>query len=297
MVTRRCAQRTFRLRPSPITNDIVRYCIAFAASKTGVLIHAVCVMSNHMHIVLTDVLGRLPDFVRELDRMLAKVMNALQGQWESLWSAEAPHYLELASDEDVVRKMAYVIANPVAAGLVEHPEQWPGILRWATSGAIEELAERPTTFFRANGPCPKEVPLVVTAPHDIECLDEQVRAEVERLVGLAHAEMQQKGIPFLGPQRVLKASFRRRATRMEQKRGIVPRVAAKSMFLRAAVLAAYRGFLTDYHAAMARCRGGWRDVVFPDGTWWMRVFHAARGLSDAGPAATVATAGLREAPA
>ena len=68
MITRRCYQRTFRLRPSDETNHIYLYCLAWAAAKTGVEIHAACVMSNHHHLVLTDVYGTLPDFLRELHR-------------------------------------------------------------------------------------------------------------------------------------------------------------------------------------------------------------------------------------
>ena len=36
LVTRRCTQRQFLLKPSRRTNQLVRYCLAVAASKTGV---------------------------------------------------------------------------------------------------------------------------------------------------------------------------------------------------------------------------------------------------------------------
>ena len=60
LVTRRCTQRQFLLKPSRRTNELVRYCLAVAARKTGVLVHAVCFMSNHWHGVITDPLARLP---------------------------------------------------------------------------------------------------------------------------------------------------------------------------------------------------------------------------------------------
>jgi REP element-mobilizing transposase RayT len=80
MLTRRCYQRTFRLRPSELTNQIFLYSLARAAIQTGVLIHALCVMSNHIHIVLTDVLGLLPNFARELHRTVAKAVKVFTGQ-------------------------------------------------------------------------------------------------------------------------------------------------------------------------------------------------------------------------
>jgi REP element-mobilizing transposase RayT len=87
LITRRCYQRTFRLRPSPETNQAFMYCLAFAMKKTGVRLHAACAMSNHHHLVVTDPNGLLPDFLRELHRLTAKAINAVQGQWENLWAA------------------------------------------------------------------------------------------------------------------------------------------------------------------------------------------------------------------
>ena len=113
LITRRCYQRTFRLRPSRRTEGIFLYCLGVAAEKTGVVVHAACVMSNHHHLVVTDVKGVLPDFLRELHRSTAKALNASQGQWENLWSAEQTSAVELGSDDDIIERMAYVVANPV----------------------------------------------------------------------------------------------------------------------------------------------------------------------------------------
>jgi REP element-mobilizing transposase RayT len=132
LITRRCSQRTFRLRPSAETNRIFLYCMAFAAERTGVALHAACVMSNHHHLVVTDTRGVLPDFLRELHRLTAKAMNASQGQWENLWAADPCNVVRLVTDEDVEDKIAYVVANPVTAGLVKQPEQWPGVVIWGT---------------------------------------------------------------------------------------------------------------------------------------------------------------------
>jgi REP element-mobilizing transposase RayT len=46
LVTRRCAQRQFLLRPSKVTNETVGYVLAVAAARFGVAIHAFCVLSN-----------------------------------------------------------------------------------------------------------------------------------------------------------------------------------------------------------------------------------------------------------
>jgi REP element-mobilizing transposase RayT len=161
LITRRCYQRTFRLRPCLETSQIFLYCLAFAAERTGVVLHACCVMSNHHHLVVTDTRGVLPDFLRELHRLTAKAMNAWQGQWENLWAAEPCNAVRLVTDEDVDDKIAYVVANPVAAGLVEQPEQWPGVLLW---GESLRRVTRPESYFREEGTCPEEASLAIERP-------------------------------------------------------------------------------------------------------------------------------------
>ena len=51
LVTRRCTQRQFLLRPSAQTNAILLYCLARAAGLYGVEVHAYCFLSNHYHLV------------------------------------------------------------------------------------------------------------------------------------------------------------------------------------------------------------------------------------------------------
>ena len=64
LVTRRCLGRRFLLRPDRALNELIGYCLARAAKAHGIELHAVTVMSNHYHLVLTDPRGVLPDFMR-----------------------------------------------------------------------------------------------------------------------------------------------------------------------------------------------------------------------------------------
>ena len=57
LLTRRCMGRRFLLRPDKRLNNLFVYCLALAAQKYGIQIHAFCVMSNHYHLVLTDTEG------------------------------------------------------------------------------------------------------------------------------------------------------------------------------------------------------------------------------------------------
>jgi hypothetical protein len=125
-----------------------------AANKTGVLLHAVCVISNHWHGVVTDPFARLPEFLEHFHRLLAKAQNASldRCRWENLWSSDKTSVVLLVSDEDVLEKMAYVIANPTAAGLVRSPCDWPGVI---TARLGERCTvEMPEVFFDPEGALP-----------------------------------------------------------------------------------------------------------------------------------------------
>lgn len=63
MITRRCTQRQFLLRPDPTTNNAFTYCLIEAAQRCEVNVLLPCAMSNHHHAVIFDRCGRYPEFV------------------------------------------------------------------------------------------------------------------------------------------------------------------------------------------------------------------------------------------
>ena len=52
LLTRRCSH--FMLVPRGIVPELFGHCLALAAERHGVLVHAVTVMSNHYQAVVTD---------------------------------------------------------------------------------------------------------------------------------------------------------------------------------------------------------------------------------------------------
>ncbi len=279
LITRRCCQRTFRLRPSPDTTHALAYCLALALEKTGVILHAACFMSNHHHLVVTDPRGELPNFLRELHRFAAKALNAIQGQRENLWSAEPCSAVRLADDFDVVDKIAYVAANPVAAGLVAQPEEWPGLSIWRP-GSVR--VARPRGYFLHSN-CPNVVTLRVDAPAPDGTLGveapprsdwrKRIREAIASKVASAHRNTRAAGRHFFGRAGVLTRSFVQRARSFEPQRMIAPTVAAKDHNARRALLGLHKAFRIAYRHALDAWTAGDRSAVFPAGTWWMRVHH------------------------
>ncbi len=281
LVTRRCSEQRFFLRPSELTNSIFLYVLAVAAQRHGILVHAFCALSNHYHLLVTDPRAELPAFVQYLDSLVARATNACIGHWEGFWSSEASYSaVTHATADDVIRKAAYILANPVAAGLVQSGDEWPG-LRTAPEllGGATLTARRPKKFFRANGDMPESAELVLTVPPGFASA-EDFRAQVEKAVRALEAqhrrEFQAEQRGFLGRARVLAQKPFARPAPGEPRRKLSPRVAGRDKCKRIETVTRLLGFLKAYREARAARRAGIQDVVFPAGTYLLRVEHGVR---------------------
>lgn len=276
LVTRRCSERRLFLRPSERTNAIFLYVLAVAAQKYGIDVHAFCVLSNHYHLVITDPRARLPAFVQYLDSLVARAINASLGRWEGLWSSEASYSaVSNAAPEDVVRKVAYTLANPVAAGLVRTGAEWPGL--WTAPeqlGSGRLTVKRPNFFFNPKGRMPKEVELPLATPPGFasaEAFREALTASFLELEDELRRDRSRAG--FLGRDAVLNQKASARPRPGEPRRTLAPRVAARDKWKRIEALARLKEFLSAYRAALAGRRAGLPGVVFPLGTYQLRVEH------------------------
>lgn len=277
LVTRRCAQRQFLLRPSSDTNAIFLYVLAVAARRFGVRVHAYCVLSNHFHLVVTDPQARLPAFEQYLDSLVARAVNASLGRWESFWAPSSYSAVALVSPADIVAKAAYVLANPVAAGLVRRAREWPGL--WSAPeqiGGRPLIAPRPSRFFNPRGLMPERAELALDVPPGFESAEEFRRRVVDTVAvaeedGVHRGESERHG--YLGVPRVLaQKPFARPAPR-EVHRRLSPRVAARDKWKRIEALSRLVGFVQRYREAWQARRDGHLNAIFPAGTYLLRVLH------------------------
>jgi REP element-mobilizing transposase RayT len=277
LVTRRCSERRFFLRPSKKTNAIFSYILAAVAERYGVLIHAFSVLSNHFHVVLTDPHTRLPEFHRDLDALVARAVNCSLGRWEGFWDRDSYSAVRLEGTQAIVEKMVYVLANPVAAGLVRRASEWPGL--WSGPDLLRGepiTLERPKEFFRAGGPMPARARLELCRPPGFENDDEFVDDlldELRRAEDRVAVELAAQGRSFLGAARVRAQSPGARPAPGEPRRALSPRVASRNKWRRIEALLRLREFHRAYREALAAWTAGTRDTLFPAGTWLMRIQH------------------------
>ncbi len=169
-ITRRCTQRLFLLKPTPLTTQIFLYCLAVAAQKTGVVIHAICVISNHYHVVASDPETSIAEFYGWLHKYVSKAVNCSLGRSENMWSSEKANVIALNGRDTVLDKVLYTLCNPVKARLVAHGEQWPGV--WLYKRSHSRTVERPNVYFSEEGEMPEKVSLNIEPPPQFNDLSE-----------------------------------------------------------------------------------------------------------------------------
>jgi REP element-mobilizing transposase RayT len=279
LVTRRCSERRFFLRPSRLTSQTFLYVLAVVARRHDIRVHAYCVLSNHYHLLVTDPHARLPLFQRDLDGLIARAVNCSLGRWESFWAPESYSAVRLESLDDVLQKAVYVLANPVAAGLVRRGLEWPGL--WSSPSAIGTAipVERPTHFFRKAGPLPLKTSLELHPPAGFAtagAFAERLSRELIHAEDRVATELSREGRSFLGVHGVLAQNPRARPAPGEPRRALNPRVACRDKWKRIEALLRLADFVRVHREALEAWRAGLRQAIFPPGTWLMRVQHAVR---------------------
>jgi putative transposase len=109
--------------------------LATAAERFGADCYAYCLMGNHYHLVLRTPHANLPEVMKHINGLYTRYEN-----WRHRTTGHVfeGRYQALLIDDTVYLRtaIAYVLRNPVAAGLVEDPELWPWSSYRATMGKI-----------------------------------------------------------------------------------------------------------------------------------------------------------------
>lgn len=274
--------QALRLRPCERTNQIVLYIVAVVAQRTGVRLHSITVASDGWELVVTDPKGRVCDFTRDCHNFIAKHINATFGDEGALWDDRQTEQVDLDDPNVVLATMAESLAAPVTGYLVEHGEEYPGIRRSWPAPALE-LA-KPEGYFaprEAGGTWPETVVLEMARPpghRDLsdtelaERLDEAVQVREQK----ARDAARRAGIRFVGAERILARPRHTRASAPRRARERTRRFACATPERERQRERSHRAWRARYDERFARWRAGERDVVFPHGTYKMRVVHSAR---------------------
>lgn len=107
--------------------------------RYGWICHAYCLMDNHYHLLIETPEGNLSRGMRQVNGVYTQKYNwkyrktghIFQGRYKAIIIDKDSYLLELCR---------YVALNPVRAGIVQMPEEWP----WSSYRFIVGLAEPPS---------------------------------------------------------------------------------------------------------------------------------------------------------
>ncbi len=284
---RRTTRRYFLFAPdaSHRVEQAFWYCLAYCAQKYGIEVHAAVLMSTHPHLVYSDPDGTQPRFKAEFHRLFALCIKAIRGWPEEVFNKSKGGEHEPLTPEAMIEAIAYLIANPCAAFAVRRARDWPGPKTLPRDiGTRVITAKRPNAYFDpANPQWPEELELKLTMPPALEAAygaveaRGRIAARVAVLEAEARVQSKHRGIPFRGFRRVLRTPHTVRARSYEVFGTLNPRFSAGGdLEVARRKVGELRAFDEAYDRALAHWIAGQRRVIFPHGTWWMRVHHGAR---------------------
>jgi REP element-mobilizing transposase RayT len=281
LVTTRCHQGRFLLRPeSPINEAILEWLTRAQQAYPGVQIFGLCVMSNHIHLLVRDSQGELAAWASYLLGNLARSINVIRGRrgvvFERRYSAEP-----VLDDVALLDRLVYVVTNPVNAGLCGQSRQWPGILLWSRVGepALHEVswvgrkAYRSARYrARQRGEAPpspdgfrvRGTLVVFPLPTDVASNSKE-HCEIANAIAARErelaAERRRSGRPAMTRREVLAQDWQ--AAPRCPKRSPRPPCHATERRLRKAFIEGFRNFVGAFREASAQWRSGIRPVSFP----------------------------------
>jgi putative transposase len=284
LLTRRCIERRFLFTPDPDRHmaRIFGYCLAVASERYGILVHASVTLSNHWHLVVTDVRGNLPEFLRDVHSLIARCVNARYRRCENVWAVRQPSAVHLLDTGIIWEKLVYCLANAVSSWLVASHHAWPGFhtLPDALTNGPKVYA-RPTEYFSTRTQLPDTATLVITKPPALAHLsDDDYVAQLKKRVAAKESGLNKRSRdgkrPFLGVTAIMAQDPHGHPQTPRPQNEVNPRVAASDPEIRKAALGLLADFLHLYAKARDKWSKGNRRVRFPRGTYQLFHSHAVR---------------------
>ena len=114
------------------------------AEQLKVTIEALDIMPDHVHLLIRPIAGRsLPRVLQGVKGYSGREINRTLGRDGSVWQTESFDHL-IRNEADWFDKFEYIHNNPVAAGLVPRPQDYPfsSLVTLHSVGRLESLPRR-----------------------------------------------------------------------------------------------------------------------------------------------------------
>jgi REP-associated tyrosine transposase len=127
-VTCRTIQGRFLFRPGPQFNDLFLGVLGRVQKRYQLQLCALCVLSSHFHLLLlVEDARQLMRFMRDLKSKLAIEVNRLTGWKGTVFQRRYDSAVVTDEDAAQIERLLYILSNSVKEGLVDRPQDWPGV--------------------------------------------------------------------------------------------------------------------------------------------------------------------------
>ena len=267
------------------------YALADGQRKHRVAVHHGVRVVSHHHLSVTLEQPNLGAFLRDFHHDTSRSLNTLLARERydapgDLFDGRPTHVMRLLDPSSQAQHLVYEHLNPVAAGLVSRPQQMPGRVlefgHWKSGGLV---VKRPEVYF--GNERPSELWLELTPPPLLyEAFDGDLEGLVQHMGQLSkeggRALREARTRPPLGAQRLRRMHPWQEPRTLAAAVGqVVPSFKVGSRDRRGQetrALAALEttGFRLQHAEARQRFREGEHGVLFPHGTYEMRVAFDAK---------------------
>jgi putative transposase len=281
-ITCRTVQGRFLFKPGPDFNDRFLGILGRAQRRHNLILNAVSVLSNHLHILAVPESARqLADFMRDFKSKLAREVNRLTGWSGPVFERRYEMTVVTSEDRAQIERLSYVLAQSVKEGLVEEVREWPGV--HSAAALIEGTTLEGHWFDRTREYAARnqreeitrlqfaEEESVILSP--IPCwahLSPDVyRARIAGIVETLESEAARlrslNGTSVLGVAAILAKDPQHRPESIAC--SPAPLVHAATKAARKAFYDAYAWFVAAFRQAAEKLRQGDRNAVFPAGSF------------------------------
>ena len=118
--------------------DLFLTVAAEAAHKYALEVHGYCLMTNHYHLLLRSLDGRLTDGMRHLSSCFTQTINYRRGRDGPLFRGRFAS-VRIGDDAHLVQASRYIHLNPVTAGIAHRAQDWT----WSSAAAYVGASAQP----------------------------------------------------------------------------------------------------------------------------------------------------------
>ncbi len=282
-VTCRCINSLLLLRPGQTLDPIIIGALARSKRRYGVRIVAFAFLSGHLHLTLeVDDALQLSRFMCHFLSKLAREVGRLTGWREKIFGRRYQAIVVSSEEAAQIECLRYVLANGTKEGLVERPQDWPGVHAVRAllgEGVLKGIwIDRTRQYVacrrRRQEPDParfetEEILTLDPLPCWKHLSEKERRDRIALMVADIEAEAtarrEKTGIPVLGPEAILKQDPYSRPQR--SKKSPAPRFHAASREARRYLYWLYSEFVAQFRDAAEKLRAGDRNAPFPLGSF------------------------------